>query len=169
MPPREPRRQPQLPIGAGRSGVPPAAKIDLIVLRSLAVSGVRFLVSLVLATAWIFPAAAEAATHLKHPTALETFPHFEAHDGVHHADHCLLDVAAMVADPSAAEIPLGKWSRRPNAGSPCRGLPPVSPICWPANPSPEPHRPNPTSADTAFFEVGPRELEGIGCAHCLPQ
>ncbi len=76
-------------------------------LRLLSAPGVRLLTSLVLATAWIFPAAAEAATHLGHPTALETFAHFEAHDGAHHADHCLLDVAAMAADPSAAEDPVG--------------------------------------------------------------
>ena len=104
----ENRHAPPPPTGACRSGVPPAAAIDLIVLRSLAVSGVRLLVSLVLATAWIFPAAAEAATHLQHPTALETFPHFEAHDGVHHADHCLLDAAAMVADRGLAEDPVGQ-------------------------------------------------------------
>lgn len=82
--------------------------IDSIVLRSLAVSGVRLIASLVLAIAWVFPAAAEAATHLTHPTPIETMPHVEAHDGVHHADHCLLDVAAMVADRSSAEDPVGQ-------------------------------------------------------------
>ncbi len=93
-------------------------------LRTLAVSSVRLIVSLVLATAWIFPAAAEATTHLGHPTTLETAPHFEGHDGVHHADHCLLDTATVLADRSAAEDPAGHMVP-----------PPEGRICLPRTPA----------------------------------
>ncbi len=76
-------------------------------LRTFGVSAVRLLVSLVLATAWVFPGAAEAATHFRQPTTIQTVPHLEAQDGIHHADHCLLDASAVVADRTLAEDPVG--------------------------------------------------------------
>lgn len=76
-------------------------------LRGLAVPGHRLLVSLFLATAWVVPAVAEAATHFGHPTSIQTETHLEPQAGVHHADRCQLNATACLANRGSSEDPVG--------------------------------------------------------------